>query len=390
MKFLMYGAGSIGRGFIGPLFANAGYEIVFVDINQAIIDALNNQGSYSYTIATESPYDIVVSNVRGVDGRDENSVIEEIADCELMAVSLGGSVLEKVAPLIAKGFSLRMKRAKTPLNILICENLKNAASILHGWLLDSLPKEQKPLLSKKCGLIETAIGRMVPVAALNPNDPLHVTVEEYSFLPVDKDAFVGSLPSVEGLIPYSPFSFYEERKLYLHNMGHAICAYFGLRHGCETIDQAIRNPFIRLLTQSAMIESAAMLSAKYNIPFSQIFDHAEDLLERFGNVALGDTCERVGRDPMRKLSSGDRLAGVLCQCPAYGVHPVYISLGYAVALRHVTCDFDQAVKLTFETGQLSCEQSNLVMELFNALSLSSEELLKTAEALKKDLRGSIV
>ena len=390
MKFLMYGAGSIGRGFIGPLFANAGYEVVFVDISEPIINALNSQNSYRYTIATKAPYDITVSNVRGIDGRDEKSVIEEIAGCDLMAVSLGSNVLEKVAPLIAKGFSLRMEQGGLPLNILICENLKNAASILRDWLINTLPHEQKSLLNKKCGLIETAIGRMVPVAELDPNDPLHVTVEEYDFLPVDKDAFIGEPPSVEGLIPYSPFSFYEERKLYLHNMGHAICAYLGLQQGYQTIDQAIGNPFIRLLTQSAMIESAAMLSAKYKIPFNQIFDHAEDLLQRFGNSALGDTCERVGRDPMRKLGSDDRLAGVLRQCHKYDVYPVYISLGYAAALRHVTCDPEQAAKLTLETGQLSGEQSIPVMKLFNALSLSAEEILETAEALKKDLRGSVV
>ena len=390
MKFLMYGAGSIGRGFIGPLFADAGYEVVFVDISEPIINTLNNQKSYFYTIATKNSYDLVVSGVRGVDGRDEKSIIEEIASCDLMAVSLGGSVLEKVAPLIATGFSLRMEQGGLPLNILICENLKNAASILYDWLLNALPKEHKPLLRKKCGLIETAIGRMVPVAELNPDNPLHVTVEEYDFLPVDKDAFIGELPCVERLIPYSPFSFYEERKLYLHNMGHAMCAYLGMQHGYETISQAISNPFIRLLTQSAMIESAAMLSIKYEIPFIQIFDHAEDLLGRFGNTALNDTCERVGRDPIRKLSSTDRLAGVIHQCPKYGIHPVYISLGYASALRHITCDVEQAKKITFEIGQLSAEQAALVVKLFDALPLSPEDLLEISEMLKKDLRGNIV
>jgi hypothetical protein len=88
---------------------------------------------------------------------------------------------------------------------------------------------------------------MIPVAVPDAGgDPLHVTVEEYGFLPVDRAAFIGLLPDVDGLVPYTPFTFYEERKLYLHNMGHAICAYLGLRHGCATIDQAVGNPFVRI------------------------------------------------------------------------------------------------------------------------------------------------
>jgi len=385
----MYGAGSIGRGFIGPLFAQAGYEVVFIDVNRRIIDALNERRGYSYTVATEVPYQIPVTGVRGVDGFDEQAVTSEIATCDLMATSLGSAVLERVSPLIASGFSKRMKQSGNPLNIMICENLKDAAKALHGWIVESLPSDEKTLLDERCGMIETAIGRMVPVTPLDGEDPLHVTVEEYGFLPVDKDAFVGKLPDVQGLIPFSPFSFFEERKLYLHNMGHAICAYLGMREGHETIADAITDPVIHLVVQSAMTEAAAMLSKKYEIPFSQIFDHAEDLLLRFRNRALNDTCERVGRDPIRKIAAGDRLAGALVRCDEYGIHPVFIALGYAAALRHMTNDTEHAATIAKETGKLSISKLSLVMKLMSALDLSDSELLATVGKLKRDLRGNI-
>ena len=389
-KFVMYGAGSIGRGFIGPLFSHAGYEVIFVDINKTIIDALNTSGHYYYTIACKESYDTEVTGVCGIDGTNEQAVINEIVECDLMAVSLGSSVLQKVTPIIAKGFSLRMDQTGKPLNILICENLKDANVVLRDWLLEELPKEYHKLLKEKCGLIKTAIGRMVPVVVPNPFDPLNVLVEEYDFLPFDKDAFIGTLPKIDKLVPYSPFSFYEERKLYLHNMGHAICAFLGLEYGYEAIDQAIRDPYIRLLTLSAMIESSSMLSAKYGIPYNDIFDHAEDLLIRFGNTALGDTCERVGRDPMRKLNTDDRLAGIIRQCPDYGIHPVYISFGYAIALKRVTEDWEYACKICRETGNLTIEQTGLIMRLYDALSLTPQELIETIEAIKKELRGNTV
>ena len=390
MKFLMYGAGSIGRGFIGPLFARAGYEVVFVDIDPAVIDAFNSRGSYHYTIAAESPVDIPVTGVRCIDGRDRQAVIKEIASCDLMATSLGASVLEKLAPIIAEGFSLRMRLSGRPLDIIICENLKSSAHTLRGWLAETLKHEDRTLLNEKCGLVEAAIGRMVPLAAPNADNPLHVTVEEYGFLPVDKDAFVGEIPKIEGLVPYAPFAFYEERKLYLHNMGHAICAYLGMRQGYETISQAIRDFSIRFFVQSAMTESSAMLSIKYGIPFHKIYDHVEDLLLRFGNAALGDTCERVGRDPMRKLQAGDRLAGALEQCSRLGVYPVYIALGYATALRNVTDNNEQAAAISREVGGLPEDLAILVGKLFFAASLSAQELLQITERIKKELRGNIV
>ena len=390
MKFLMYGAGGIGRGFIGPLFAKAGYEVVFVDINRQIIDALNSRNSYHYTVACRPAYNIPVTGVRGVDGADEPAVLGEIADCDLMAVSLGAPALEKVAPIISKGFSLRMKHSGRPLNLLICENLKDAARLLRGWLKDAMPEEDRALFDEKCGLIETAIGRMVPAAPPGQDDPLHVTVEEYDFLPVDKAAFVGEPPELQELVPYTPFVFYEERKLYLHNMGHAVCAYFGMRQGHETIAEAVRDLSVRILVQSAMTEAAAMLSAKYRMPFAQIFDHAEDLLLRFRNAALGDTCERAARDPIRKLAAGDRLAGTLCQCWEHAVYPVYVALGYASALRYIKNRAEEAEAITMETGRLGKAQTELVMKLFTALDLPMPELLNTVESLKKEFRGNIV
>jgi mannitol-1-phosphate 5-dehydrogenase len=307
-----------------------------------------------------------------------------------MATALGAVALQKVAPVIAGGFALRMRQTGRPLDLLICENLKGAAGILRGWLEEELPESYRERLTEKCGLIETAIGRMVPVAAPSQEDPLRITVEEYGFLPVDKAAFAGTPPDIDKLVPYSPFAFYEERKLYLHNMGHAICAYLGERNGYDLIDRAIADPSVRLAVQSAMTESAAMLSIKYDVPFARIFDHAEDLLLRFGNAALGDTCERVGRDPMRKLKADDRLAGALRQCQAYNVYPVYISLGYAAALRKVTGDAGRAAEIAGDTGQLSAAQIGLVMELYNALDRPAAELLQAAERLKRELRGSIV
>jgi mannitol-1-phosphate/altronate dehydrogenase len=81
-----------------------------------------------------------------------------------------------------------------------------------------------------------------------------------------------------------------------------------------------------------MIESARALSARYNGSLSGLHAHILDLLRRFSNKALADTCARVGADTARKLGNGDRLVGALRCCAEEGVNPVFISVGTAAAL----------------------------------------------------------
>lgn len=387
MTFLMYGAGNIGRGFIGPLFANASWEVVFVDVSASIVEALNTRRSYSVTIAKEPPEELSVTGVRAVDGRDADAVADAIAGCDLMATALGGAVLERVAPVIAQGL---IRRGGRSLDILICENLKDSAHLLRGWISAALPADRQPLLDE-IGLVEAAIGRMVPVVC-GEADPLFVRVEEYGFLPVDRDAFVGQLPDIPQLVPYSPFAFYEERKLYLHNMGHAVCACLGKVLGYEYIHEAIGDPAVRVVVQSAMTEASAALAKKYGVDFHIIFDHAADLLLRFANPALADTCERVARDPMRKLAAGDRLAGALHICLEQGVHPANIGLGFAAFLREAADSGEEAKRIVSDISQLGDNAAELVLNLYRRLDdrWDMRSLIALADATQRELRGEIV
>ena len=76
-KAIMYGAGNIGRGFIGQLLSESGYEVVFMDINKEVIDTLNKNKCYPINIVSnEGEETVMVTNVRGVDSSNENNVIE--------------------------------------------------------------------------------------------------------------------------------------------------------------------------------------------------------------------------------------------------------------------------------------------------------------------------
>ncbi len=335
MKAVMYGGGNIGRGFIGMLFSMSGYEVTFIDVAQPVIDGLNRDGRYPVRIVSnEGHEDIEVEHVRAVNGNDREAAAEAIAEADVMATAVGVNVLKFIVPNLAEGIRRRRARQGGPLNIIICENLVDANKVLEKLLKAELTKEEAAWLDENIGLVEASIGRMVPVQTeeMKAGNPLRVCVERYGFLPVDKAAFRGEIPEIKNMVPYEPFDYYIRRKLYVHNMGHAVCAYLGLYTHREYIYEAIEDSCIQNIVQNAMLESALALSKAYQMPVELLVRHFQDLLSRFKNQALKDTCARVGGDPKRKLSHTDRLIGSSLLCLERGVQPVFISVGTAGAV----------------------------------------------------------
>ena len=269
MKAVMYGGGNIGRGFIGALFSASGYGVTFVDVAKPVVESLNEKGSYPVRILKGAAYeDVEVKNVCAVDGNDQNAVAKVIAEADIMATAVGVNILKFIIGNIVAGIRLRMQTGGGKLNILICENLMDANKVLEKMLKEHLCAEEQAWCDENIGLVEASIGRMVPVQTeeMKDGDPMRVCVESYGFLPVDKDAFKGEIPAIKSMVPFSPFDFYLKRKLYIHNMGHATCAYLGDLLGLEYIYQSIDVADVRILVQNAMLESAMALSKKYGVP----------------------------------------------------------------------------------------------------------------------------
>ena len=335
MRAVMYGAGNIGRGFIGPVFSWGGCFVQFVDVNQGLVDALNARGSYPLrVIRDEAHEDLPVDNFEAINGRDQDRTAQAIADCDLMATAVGAAILPLIAPVMAEGLKRRFAKTDKPLDIIVCENLMDADQVLAQLIKQRLDPEEQALFDARVGLVEASIGRMVPVQteAMRAGDPLRVCVEEYAFLPVDKAGFKGQIPELPGLTPFTPFDYYIRRKLYVHNMGHATCAYLGHYAGSTYIAQAIRDADIALVTQNAMLESFTALYRRFQAPADALLNHIYDLLGRFANTGLGDTCQRVGADIPRKMAREDRMIGSALLCLEMGVRPDYIALGAALAL----------------------------------------------------------
>jgi len=334
---VVYGAGNIGRGFIGMLFVQSGYNVVFIDVDKALVATINRAGRYPVrTLPYSGGEDLWVEGVSAIDGNDVLASARTIAAADIMATSVGVRALRLAAPVIAAGLKQRFAKSNTPpLNILLCENLPGAHEKLAEWISEAVADEAiMSTISQRTGFVETSVGRMTPIQTdqMKDDDPLRISAEAYALLPVDRAGFIGRVPDVRGMLPFDGFEYYVKRKLYVHNMGHALCAYLGILAGDEYISDVVNRGDVRYAAQSAMIESARALSAEYEQPLPDLLAHVDDLIMRFCNKALGDTCARVGSDPARKLGGADRFIGASRLCKKHGVPSAFIETGAAAAL----------------------------------------------------------
>ena len=367
-----FGAGKIGRGFLGQLYWQSGWTTVFVDVAQPIVEALNREGHYTIQIIGERCQALTVTNVRAIHADDREAVADALATCDLASTAVGVRFLADLAPLIAAGIERRASTSARPLNIIVCENLLDAASRLRAMVLDAVAPDARDYAARSVGFVGSVVSRMVPVVPpdLQRRDPLYVAVEPYSILPVDRAAFIGRPPAIEGMLPVESIHAHEERKLFCHNCGHALCAYPGYLRGHRYIADAMADPEVRRIVEGGLEETGRALVAKHGFDPAEHQAHVEDLLRRFANRSLGDTVERVAREPLRKLARNDRLVGAALLCLDNNVEPAHTIEGIRAALAYDNPDDPQAVQL-----QRMLRDQGLEAVLANVCGLGPQEEL---------------
>jgi len=340
--YVHFGAGNIGRALAGPIFSRAGYEVIFVDAVPEIVAALRERKAYRVVIKDTLPPGVPDTfEVTGVDGiavQDAAAVRAAVARADLIGTAVGAAHLPGVLAAVASGLPLRNGR---PVSLLFCENLHGLSALAKEVLMQHLPPGFP--LAERVGLVETSIGKMVPLMPLEVRrrDPLEVWGEAYNAIIADRSGFVGTVPDgIEGLQLKSCFQAYVERKLYIHNLGHATCACHGFLRGYKLICDAVADEMVRAETRAVMMGSARALIRRYPSEFNESNQtaHVEDLLRRFGNRLLGDTVFRVGRDLPRKLAPGDRFIGGLRLVQAEGGDAAPVCRAIAAALRFAATD----------------------------------------------------
>lgn len=176
-KAIHFGAGKIGRGFIGSVLNEAGYEVTFADVNQEIIDLINKEKGYAVHIADQNVYKKEIVGVSAVNSASED-LLDLIAEADLITTAVSMKVIPLIAPAIASGLNQRYRSCNTsPLNIICCENGIRATSTLKGYVMERLDAETIEWMKGMIGFADSSVDRIVPMISLE--SPLDVATEEF-------------------------------------------------------------------------------------------------------------------------------------------------------------------------------------------------------------------
>jgi len=327
---MQFGAGNSGRGFIGAVLEQAGYHVVFADVNQAVIDLINEKKEYTVFVKDVDCVEQHITNISAVNSTTE-AVVNEIAEADIVTTAVGVVILPRIAPTIAKAIAARHEAGlQRPLNIIACENAVRASSQLKEHVLSHLNEEQKAYCAEWVGFPDCSVDRIVP--PVRTENPIDVVVEAFYEWNVEEKSFVGEVPHIAGMNLADNLIAYIERKLFTLNTGHAITAYIGKLRGKATIDESIADEEIFTIVKAAMQESGLGLVAKYGFDKEAHFKYIDKIIGRFRNPYLKDDVTRVGREPLRKLSASDRLVKPMLTAQEAGVATPNLLLGIGAAL----------------------------------------------------------
>ena len=295
-----FGAGNIGRGFVAQFLHESGYEVVFADVSEELIDALQSQPSYLVHEIGEGARDHVVDGYRAINSRTHlDDVVAAIAEASLVTTAVGARILAFVAPVIAKGLAARPADAR-PLTVIACENAISGTDILASQV-----RVQDPVAAERAIYANCAIDRIVPEQA----GGLDVTIESFFEWVIDRTPFGGAEPEISGVTWVDDLEPFIERKLFTVNTAHAAAAYHGLDRGWVQIREALATPELQAEVRAVLDETKALLVEKHGFSPDEQQAYIEKTLKRISNPDLPDTCERVGRGPLRKLSRHERFIG---------------------------------------------------------------------------------
>ncbi|WP_238655331.1 mannitol-1-phosphate 5-dehydrogenase [Paenibacillus piscarius] len=344
MKAVHFGAGNIGRGFIGLLLSQAGYKVTFVDVNEAFVAQLQERGEYPVTLASEGRETVIVKNVTALSSvTHAEEVAAAIAEADLVTTAVGVSILKHIAGTVADGIRRRVAFSSAPLHVIACENAIGGSAQLKELVYAKLDEADRAKAEASVAFPNAAVDRIVPLQ--QHEDILKVVVEPFYEWVVDASQMLPGYTPVEGVHYVDNLEPYIERKLFTVNTGHCSAAYLGFLQGYETIQQAMADEALTAKVREVLEETGAVLIQKHGFDAGEHSKYIDKILERFRNPALTDEVSRVGRSPLRKLSPSDRLVSPATQAYERELSYTALARSMAGALLFKASDDPEAVEL---------------------------------------------
>ncbi|WP_270364200.1 mannitol dehydrogenase [Enterococcus malodoratus] len=383
-KALVFGAGKIGQGFIGELLHDDGYEIIFADVSDEVIEEINKNNCYSLFLTNHNYEEKVINNVSALSLlKNQEEIIEAITQVNIIATSVMKTNLVSVAPILAEGLKKRLNEGLSRVLVMACENAIMGTDTLVSLMVDTGIVTMDQL--KEIGAYpNTGVDRFVFGGVYNGkegtaiSDSHELAIERQKLHDPDSKPIAGAeyVDNLEAVL---------KRKIYLVNCWLAITSYIGHIHGYTMVDEALRDAAIQEKVKKAVLESAAGLEKKFGFSKDEMTHYINEMIikryDDYNQEGINDPIARVARQPIRKLSPDDRIMGPVYIASEYGLSTEHLLYGAAYAFKYDNPEDEEAVKLqeyiqkdgienTIEriTGlQKGSAMFNLVLDYYNAI-----------------------
>ena len=343
-----FGAGNIGRGFVGLLLDEAGYQLTFADVSEALIEQLKAADSYTVHEVGEGGREHVISGFSAINSTAEpEALTAAIAEADVVTCAVGPTILKFIAPAVRAGIDARS--ADQPrLVVMACENAINATDNLKAHVLG----EDAADVEAKAVFANTAVDRIVP------NQPegmgLDVNVEPYYEWAIEEPAFDGNPPSIPGATFVPSLAPFIERKLFTVNTGHAATAYFGYGAGIEKISDVLADEQLKAKVYAVLQETKSLLVAKHDFEPEAQEAYVQKILKRFANPELPDTLyisELIAPGTVNTMPEKTLMAYADHGTPGTPVQKAYDDAAAVMqAVRDAGVDLDDVFRVLEEEG----------------------------------------
>ena len=347
-KALVFGAGKIGQGFLGDLLHEDGYEIIFADVSDDVINEINQKNGYILFLTNHNYEEKIIDNVSALSlVNNQAEIIEAITEVDIIATSVMKTNLVNVAPILAKGLKKRLDEKRSRVLVMACENAIMGTDTLVNLMTDTGRITLDQL--KEIGAYpNTGVDRFVFGGTYHGkegtaiSDSHELAIERQKLDDPDSRPITGAeyVDNLEAVL---------KRKIYLVNCWLAITSYIGYTHRYTMVDEALRDAEIQKIVKKAVLESAAALEKNFGFSKAEMTKYINEMIikryDDYNQDGINDPIARVARQPIRKLASDDRIVGPACIASDYGLPNSHLLYGAAYALKYDDPEDEEAVKL---------------------------------------------
>jgi mannitol-1-phosphate 5-dehydrogenase len=328
---LIIGAGATGRGHVAQLAVESGCTVTFLDSDKGLCTLLRSAGEYTVRLVSGHTRTVRIGGFRVLHTSEAEGISAALRDCGIVFTAVCPGNLRDAAETMRDPFTGWLKNAGRGdfKNVLCCENMNHSSTTFRDFLLEGFPAALREKLEQHVGFADTMVARVVA----KPSDPLSLLGEEYSEWTADRTAFRGpALPEIRTLDLVDDQARFLQRKLYIHNTGHATLGYLGFLKGHTYIHEAAQDPQVMAACEKAIEESGWAIEKEYGFSPEVIRAYRSALTEKCVSPELPDEIVRVVREPIRKLGREERFLGPIRLMLAHGRQPQWLLYGLCAAL----------------------------------------------------------